>query len=90
MKRFVILITVIVACVLAGCARSKVIDGVEYQPCGVMNQDVKQDGIVYRVSPGNMVWAILGCETIVVPVVIVGWYLWEPSHKVNHPTPSTE
>jgi hypothetical protein len=38
-----------------------------------MDPDVK-----YRVSTGNVIVSILLIETAIVPIILVGWYLWEP------------
>jgi len=42
------------------------------------NPNVEYDAVV-----GNVVWAVLLCETIVVPIVVVGWYLYEPVGPKN-------
>ena len=49
------------------------------QPYGVFDEnDSKMDGVKYKVSMGNVIWACILIETIFVPVIIVGWYLYEP------------
>ena len=48
------------------------------EPFGFFDQNKKIDGIEYEVSTGNIVWSIIFSETVVVPVVLLGWYLWEP------------
>lgn len=73
----------LIGCLLAisaiGCANSKVINGVKYQPYGLVNEnDMKSPNIKYRVSIGNVFWGCLFFETIFAPVVIGGWYLYEP------------
>ena len=34
--------------------------------------------VEYKLIVGNVVWAVILSETIVAPVVFVGWYLFEP------------
>lgn len=45
---------------------------------GFANLNEKDSRVEYRLIIGNIVWgAILG-ETIIVPIIIGGWYLYEP------------
>lgn len=76
----IILMTVLI---LTSCAESQtfIIDGEEtiVEPYGWANKQVhKNDSVVYEVSVGNVVWSILGFETIVIPVWLSGWELYEP------------
>jgi len=46
---------------------------------GIANEDSKKlPNVVYSISPLNVILAILFCETIVVPIYVVGWELYEP------------
>jgi hypothetical protein len=76
------LLSVILCAVLCislfGCAQSKVINGTEYEPKGIVTADEKDKSIRYKASVGNVVWSVLLSGTIVVPVILCGWYLWEP------------
>ena len=55
------------------------VGGVTYHAYGLVNQDdVKNPKIRYEVSAMHVVVGILYCETVIVPVYIVGWDLWEP------------
>ena len=64
---------------LASCGNDATIDGKHYQTFGVANQDVFRDpNIVYEISAGSVIWGIILCETIIVPVYIIGWDLWQP------------
>lgn len=45
---------------------------------GLFNQENKTPGVNYEVSVGNIVWSAILCETIIVPVILVGWYLYTP------------
>jgi len=50
-----------------------------FEPYGWANmEEVKNDSITYQLSKGNIVWSFIGVETIVVPVWLTGWYLYEP------------
>ena len=78
------------------CASSKIFDfstknssgevieynEIEVEPYGIFNQKTRNDSIKYRVSIGNIVWSVLLSETVVVPVILCGWYLWEPKVKL--------
>jgi len=70
----------------ASCADEKtfIIDGksVIVEPYGWANADLmKNDSVIYQVNVGNVVWSIIGFETVVAPVVLTGWYLYEPVKK---------
>ena len=48
-------------------------------PYGLANQDVKKiDGVTYELSAGDVFWSIIFSETIVVPVYLVGWRIYQP------------
>ena len=51
---------------------------VKVQPYGMFEADETVDGVEYSLSIGNVIWAIIFVETIVIPIIIVGWYLFEP------------
>jgi len=54
------------------------IDHLLVRPYGLFNMDDKVKGIEYEVVIGNVVWSIIGVETVFIPVICLGWYLWEP------------
>ena len=81
MKKFLTILMAVL--ILTSCASSKTfnIDGEKtvVKPYGWANkQNRKFDNVVYEVSLGNVVWSILGFETIVVPVWLTGWQLYQP------------
>lgn len=68
---------------LTSCADSKkfVIEGKEVtvEPYGWANQDAKKvEGVVYQMNAGNVFWDIILFETIIVPIYLTGWQLYEP------------
>ena len=70
-----------IACIsLAACAQPKTIDGVQYRPYGLFNeQERKNPKIDYDVSIGSVVAAVIFCETVIVPIYVVGWDTMEPT-----------
>ena len=70
---------------LMSCADSKriVINGESklIEPYGWWNPDEKHDSVKYRVVKGNVVWSILTIETIAIPLILTGGYLYEPVEK---------
>ena len=78
MKKILALILV-VAIFSIGCARSKVINGVKYEPYGLINQDDKKvSTIQYEPCWGNVIWGALLVETIVAPIYFFGFALFNP------------
>lgn len=67
---------------LTSCADSKKlqIDGkdVVVQPYGWFDTSEKNENVKYKVCAGNVVWSVLLCETVVAPILITGYQLWEP------------
>ena len=74
-----------------GCADSKeikvqtikdsvVVDTVvNFEPCGIFDKDdIQNEKIKYEVCWGNVVLSCIFCETIIIPIQYVGYYLWEP------------
>lgn len=65
--------------VLAGCASTKTIDGVEYDTYGLLNEESKRNpDVQYEVCWGNVFWGALLIETVVAPVYFFGFSLHEP------------
>lgn len=46
-------------------------------------QNLKNDSIIYKVNVGNVILSCVFCQTIVVPVWLTGWQLYEPVRKVE-------
>jgi len=84
MKRLIgILLLCVIALSATSCAESKQIcwkdgDCAVVQPYGLFNADEKRADVSYRVSPGSVIVGIILCETIVAPIVIGGWFVYEP------------
>lgn len=51
---------------------------VKVESYGLFNQDDKIAGVDYQVCVGNVVLSVIFSETIVVPIILCGWHLWEP------------
>ena len=65
-----------------GCGNTKVIDGVEYDTYGILNENSKKnENVEYDWIVGNVVWGILLIETIIAPVYFFGFSLFEPIGK---------
>ena len=71
---------------LGSCADSKTMEiggkAVVVEPYGWMNEaEMKNDSVVYRVNTGNVVWSVVSFETVVIPIILTGNYLYEPVRK---------
>ncbi len=65
------------------CSKSKKLkingEMVEVEPYGWANSGAQKiDGVVYQVSALDVVGSIIFCETIFVPIISTGYYLYEP------------
>ena len=84
-----ILFLALIAIVLTSCADEKTIKVLNYDKTKVETKTFETYGpfcenlyydqrIEYGVNVGNVVWDIILCETIFVPVILIGWELYEP------------
>ena len=75
--------------VSTGCAEKRLVtynNGQELvtetvKPYGVfhmLTDDGAVEGVDYDISPGNIAWSVILSGTVVVPVILLGLYLWEP------------
>jgi hypothetical protein len=78
MKRSIIALC-LTALFLTGCAHPVKQGTMKYVPYGIANEQTKRDpNIKYEISAGSVVFAIVFFETIIAPVYIVGWDLYQP------------
>ena len=80
MKRLVAIVAALTAATaFSGCAQEKDINGTTYKPYGIENQATNQSpNINYEISAGSVIVGVLTLETLVFPIYIIGWDLWEP------------
>lgn len=85
MKKIFIVCCLFIATLLSGCNNEKTIDGVTYPTYGLFNTEAnKNSDIVYEVSPGSVIVAVIFIETGIVPIYIIGWDLFQPVRKRNN------
>jgi len=83
MKKFIaVLVLALFAAFATGCHSSRVVEGTRYDPIGLYHKisepEAESPDVQYDLCVGNLIWSIILVETIVVPVILLGWYLWEP------------
>lgn len=79
MKKLFLTAALAASVALAGCADSRVIDGKRYEPYGLANKNTrKDDNIVYEIDWWSVAAAVVFVETVLVPIYVIGWDLWEP------------
>ena len=52
----------------------------DYEQKGLFDMDEKSKKIEYKPIWGNVFWGILLSETLIMPFLLFGWYLWEPAN----------
>ena len=88
MKRSLLIAALASTLLLSACGNDKTIDGKHYDTFGIANETRLRDpGILYEVSPASVIWSIILCETIVVPVYVIGWDLWQPVQALPKAAP---
>ena len=83
MKKLLLFSLIAVMFTISSCADSKVLElngqRKEFQPYGWADyEELKNDSIQYKTNIGNIVLDVIFCQTIVVPVWLTGWQLYEP------------
>lgn len=82
----------VAACVLVfflvACGDEKTIDSVTYTTYGLFNEGSSRNpDIRYRLIVGNLVWSIIGIETVLLPIYFIGFSLFEPISKKSKSCP---
>lgn len=79
------LISIIVVSVLltVNCAGTKMLNGTEYKSYGVLSTDRKKENVCYETRKKSIVLSIIFCETIIVPLVLLGYKLFEPEKTID-------
>jgi len=80
MNRIRAAVLAIAACLsLSGCGNDKTINGEYYPVYGIANMEAnKNPNVVYEISPGSVIMAIIFFETGIVPIYVIGWDLYQP------------
>jgi len=80
MKKFFAIL--LAGSLLSGCASQNTIEGKTYSTYGLLNSDTyRNPNIEYRISPWSITWSIVFIQTIIVPVYLIGFDLYEPVRK---------
>ena len=81
MKKAIVALS-LAALLLTSCAHSVKYEGKTYEPYGIANEETRRDPTIpYELSFGSVFLAIVFCETVIAPVFIVGWDLYQPVPK---------
>jgi len=87
MKKVISLVLIVaLMSVFSGCAYRKTITTKvdnsvttrTYEPYGLFDMNKKNPNIQYEVSIGNIVWSAVLFETVIAPIILIGWYAYEP------------
>lgn len=85
MKKLFFLVSVIFVLMFTSCSEEKTIkiDGKDtiVPPYGIFNTEMKNDSVVYKLSTPDIVMSVIFSETLVVPVICVGWFIYQPIGK---------
>ena len=76
MKKLIVLLMVC-SILFIDCASCKVIQNREVCPYGILSKDEKQEDVVYKKKRSSIILSIIGIETIILPIILLGFKLYE-------------
>jgi hypothetical protein len=86
-KIFSVVVLVAVMLMFLGCKETKdlTIDGktVEVSSYGWLNEEEKNKKVVYKVDKEIVVLSVVLSESIIIPILLTGWYLYEPVSAIE-------
>lgn len=72
MKNLFLALSLVAA--LSGCKTHT-----DYGDCkGILNDNEKRQNLQYEVNTGNMIGAVVFSETLVIPLLVGGFWIWCP------------
>ena len=78
-RRNLIIVLASIIILASSCANDKKIDNVNYGSYGLFNEgSVKNSNIYYEASGWAVFSGIVFSESIIVPIYVFGYHLWEP------------
>jgi hypothetical protein len=88
MKRSLISAIVAMSIMLSACGNTKNIEGVVYDTYGVANEsDKRNPDIEYEISVGSIIVAVIFSETVIIPIYVILFDLWQPVRKIDSKRP---
>jgi hypothetical protein len=79
MKTAAVLCAVLMLTLSMGCGDGQVINGEYHDTYGLFNAPSNKDpDVCYRAIVGNIVWSVIGIETVILPVYFIGFSMYEP------------
>ena len=91
MKSFIVLMLLLVVVGCSSAPKTKKVDGiiasscfidsVEVPPYGLLNKELEQPNVQYTTCAWSVILSIVFSETVIAPVYLIGWELYEPVGK---------
>jgi len=76
---FIIMMSLLTSCAEPKKFKNEKGESFTAEPFGWANEkSQKLDTVVYQISVGNIAWSIILSETVFVPIILTGWYFYEP------------
>ena len=95
MKKSIAAILLFMMLFMVGCAGNKTIEykdsktntvsKITFQPYGIFDDEKRNPNIYYSLSWGNIFWSVVFSETLIIPGILCGFYLWEPQYQIDNP-----
>ena len=62
----------------SSCSSPLTVEDRTYYPYGIADMRLRSEDVVYKVNIGNILVGLIASETIVIPLYIVLFDIWEP------------
>lgn len=79
MKKVLIVGLLAALTLLSGCAQDRTICGKTYEAYGLFNSEKRNPKVRYKPSVSGIIVAVIFFETVIVPIYIIGFDLFEPT-----------
>lgn len=78
-----LLLVICICFFMIGCGNARTFNGRYCDTYGLFNKEDKCENVRYKLIVGNLFWAIVFSEIIIVPIYFFGFSLFEPVEDMS-------
>ena len=77
MKKLIVIL-IIISVLFLSCSQPISNNGIIAKPYGMFSLDRENPNVLYATDFESIVVGVIFVETIFVPIIVIGWYIWKP------------